>query len=68
MGDSENKEVVLNEVKADKPEAEKEASVKKADKSAKDKSANKKSGFFRSLKAEFKKIKREAEAVLDDIN
>ena len=56
MGDSENKEVVLNEVKADKPEAEKEASVKKADKSAKDKSAKKKSGFFRSLKAEFKKI------------
>ena len=44
MGDSENKEVVLNEVKADKPEAEKEASAKK------------KSGFFRSLKAEFKKI------------
>ena len=26
MGDSENKEVVLNEVKADKPEAEKEES------------------------------------------
>lgn len=56
MGDSENKEAVLNEVKADKSEAEKEASVKNADKSAKDKSAKKKSGFFRSLKAEFKKI------------
>ncbi len=47
MGDSENKEAVLNEAKVDKSEA---------DKSAKDKSAKKKSGFFRSLKAEFKKI------------
>lgn len=55
MGDSENKEVVLNEVNADKPEAEKEASVKKADKSAKINLLRKK-WFFRSLKAEFKKI------------
>lgn len=47
MGDSENKEAVLNEAKVDKSEA---------DKSVKDKSAKKKSGFFRSLKAEFKKI------------
>lgn len=47
MGDSENKEAVLNEAKVDKSET---------DKSAKDKSAKKKSGFFRSLKAEFKKI------------
>ena len=61
MGDSENKEVLQNEAVAENKQADnavdtKKASVKKADKSAKDKSAKKKSGFFRSLKAEFKKI------------
>ena len=56
MGDSENKEVVLNEVKADKPEATKKADKPAKEKSATDKSVRKKGGFFRSLKSEFKKI------------
>ena len=48
MGDSEIKDdVVKNEINADKADSEK---------SVKEKSAKKKSGFFRSLKAEFKKI------------
>lgn len=48
MGDSEIKEDVVNkEINADKADSEK---------SVKEKSAKKKSGFFRSLKAEFKKV------------
>lgn len=56
MGDSENKEVVQNELGTESKEADKNAEVKKAEKSAKDKSVKKKSGFFRSLKSEFKKV------------
>ena len=56
MGDSENKEVVQNEISTENKEADKTVETKKADKSAKEKSVKKKGGFFRSLKAEFKKI------------